>query len=92
MTAHSLEEDAYGVVQRDVPRVIEALLSYTSALEAYAVEVEKLTSSAAAADTGDEKDPEMKKYLESRRLKESEAIGELIGPLLTGKSESSFAF
>jgi nucleoporin NDC1 len=88
LTAHSLDEDAYGVVQRDVPRVLEALLSFTAALEAYTQELENLTSasqlnaSEAAAEGSEE---EKKQYLERRRRKESEAIGELVGPLLTGE-------
>ncbi|KAF8837216.1 hypothetical protein BDN67DRAFT_224805 [Paxillus ammoniavirescens] len=38
----SLAEDRYGVVQRDIPRIIEALLSFLAALEEYQVEVGKL--------------------------------------------------
>ncbi|KAF9219115.1 hypothetical protein BS17DRAFT_790045 [Gyrodon lividus] len=38
----SLTEDRYGVVQRDIPRIIEAFLSFLSALEEYQVEVSKL--------------------------------------------------
>ncbi|KIJ04379.1 hypothetical protein PAXINDRAFT_104122 [Paxillus involutus ATCC 200175] len=38
----SLAEDRYGVVQRDIPRIIEALLSFLSALEEYEVEVSNL--------------------------------------------------
>lgn len=88
LIAHSLNEDAYGVVQRDVPRVLEALLSFTTALETYTQELEKLTSasqlsvSEAAAEGSKE---ETRQYLDRRRQKESEAIGELVGPLLTGK-------
>lgn len=84
LTAHSLEEDAYGVVQKDVPRVIEAVLSFTAALEAYAQELEKLTSAAHPVPPEGDADDEMRRYLETRRLKESEAIGEIVGPLLTG--------
>ncbi|KAG6816606.1 hypothetical protein H0H87_004698 [Tephrocybe sp. NHM501043] len=35
----SLTEDKYGVVQRDIPKTLEALLSFLSALQAYSVEV-----------------------------------------------------
>lgn len=31
----SLAEDPYGVVQRDIPRILEALLSFLSAVEEY---------------------------------------------------------
>ena len=35
----SLEEDRYGVVQRDVPRILEALLSFLAAIEDYRAEL-----------------------------------------------------
>ena len=35
----SLTEDKYGVVQRDIPRIMEALLSFLSAVEEYQGEV-----------------------------------------------------
>ena len=38
----SLTEDHYGVVQRDVPHILEAFLSFLIALEEYQVEVTKL--------------------------------------------------
>ncbi|KIJ60868.1 hypothetical protein HYDPIDRAFT_97985 [Hydnomerulius pinastri MD-312] len=38
----SLTEDRYGVVQRDIPRIIEAFLSFLSALEEYQVQVNAL--------------------------------------------------
>ena len=37
----SLTEDRYGVVQRDIPRILEAFLSFLTALEEYQVEVTK---------------------------------------------------
>lgn len=68
--------------------MLEALLSFTTTLEVYTQEVEKLTSasqlsvSESAAEGSEE---EKTQYLERRRRKESEAIGELVGPLLTGE-------
>ncbi|KAA1477952.1 hypothetical protein DENSPDRAFT_867789 [Dentipellis sp. KUC8613] len=35
----SLTEDRYGVVQRDIPRILEAMLSFLSAIEAYQAEL-----------------------------------------------------
>ncbi|KAG1726683.1 nucleoporin protein Ndc1-Nup [Suillus lakei] len=35
----SLSEDRYGVVQRDIPRILEAFLSFLSAIEEYQIEV-----------------------------------------------------
>lgn len=81
LTAYSLTEDAYGVVQRDLPRVLEALLSFLTALEAYALELEKEASN---NHTSTSSTDEMSRYLYTRKQKESDAIGELIGPLLTG--------
>lgn len=36
----SLTEDKYGVVQRDIPKTLEAMLSFLSAIEAYHAEVQ----------------------------------------------------
>ena len=38
----SLTEDRYGVVQRDIPHILEAFLSFLTALEEYHVEMTKL--------------------------------------------------
>lgn len=35
----SLSEDRYGVVQRDIPRILEAFISFLSAIEEYQIEV-----------------------------------------------------
>ena len=35
LTCASLSEDRYGVVQRDIPKIIEALLSFLTAIEEY---------------------------------------------------------
>ncbi|KAI0777424.1 nucleoporin protein Ndc1-Nup [Trametes elegans] len=39
LTCASLTEDRYGVVQRDIPKIIEALLSFLTALEEYQAEL-----------------------------------------------------
>ncbi|KAG6910335.1 hypothetical protein DXG01_011403 [Tephrocybe rancida] len=36
----SLTEDKYGVVQRDIPKILEAMLSFLSAIQAYHAEVQ----------------------------------------------------
>ena len=41
LTCASLKEDRYGVVQRDIPKIIEALLSFLGALEEYQAELNK---------------------------------------------------
>jgi nucleoporin NDC1 len=39
LTCASLTEDRYGVVQRDIPKILEAFLSFLSAVEEYRVEI-----------------------------------------------------
>ncbi|KAI0055711.1 hypothetical protein BV25DRAFT_1903556, partial [Artomyces pyxidatus] len=39
LVSASLSEDRYGVVQRDIPRILEALLSFLSAIEEYQAEL-----------------------------------------------------
>ena len=46
-TVASLEEDAYGVLQKDIPRILEALTSYLIMLEKY---TQELQASAAAGN------------------------------------------
>ncbi|KIK69550.1 hypothetical protein GYMLUDRAFT_510341 [Collybiopsis luxurians FD-317 M1] len=38
----SLSEDRYGVVQRDTPKILEAMLSFLSAIEEYQIEINAL--------------------------------------------------
>lgn len=40
LTCASLAEDRYGVVQRDIPKIIEALLSFLTAIEDYQAELQ----------------------------------------------------
>jgi nucleoporin NDC1 len=42
LTCASLTEDKYGVVQRDIPKILEAMLSFLSAVEEYQAEVGSL--------------------------------------------------
>lgn len=42
LTCASLAEDRYGVVQRDIPKILETMLSFLSAIEEYQVELNKL--------------------------------------------------
>jgi nucleoporin NDC1 len=39
LTAASLTEDAFGTVQRDIPRILEALLGFLQAVEDYRADV-----------------------------------------------------
>ncbi|KAF8960800.1 nucleoporin protein Ndc1-Nup [Flammula alnicola] len=42
LTCASLTEDRYGVVQRDIPKILEAMISYLSAIEQYQIEINAL--------------------------------------------------
>ena len=42
LVCRSLTEDRYGVVQRDIPKILEALLSFLNAIEEYQTEINKL--------------------------------------------------
>ncbi|KAF5309985.1 hypothetical protein D9619_010243 [Psilocybe cf. subviscida] len=44
LTSASLEEDRYGVVQRDIPRILEAMVSFLTAIEEYQVEINALAN------------------------------------------------
>ncbi|CAL1710388.1 unnamed protein product [Somion occarium] len=40
LVCHSLTEDKYGVVQRDIPRILEAMISFLTAIEEYRTELQ----------------------------------------------------
>lgn len=42
LTCASLTEDLFGVVQRDIPKIIEAILSFLTAIEEYQTEINAL--------------------------------------------------
>ncbi|KAF8154433.1 nucleoporin protein Ndc1-Nup [Crassisporium funariophilum] len=42
LTCASLTEDRYGIVQRDIPKILEAFVSYLSAIEEYQLEINAL--------------------------------------------------
>lgn len=46
MTSHSLHEDEFGLVQRDVARILEALILFLLALESYQLEMMQLREQA----------------------------------------------
>jgi len=63
LVAHSFEEDTFGVVQRDIPRALEALLSFLSALEEYQMQLGTLLPVWTAEEEG-------QKTLEERTKRE----------------------
>lgn len=46
----SLAEDRYGVVQRDIPRILEAMLSFLIAIEKYQATVKSLIQASSPED------------------------------------------
>jgi nucleoporin NDC1 len=58
----SLKEDRYGVVQRDLPKILEALLSFLGALEDYRAEIVKTCPSHEdiSASTGKEQEDKVR--------------------------------
>jgi nucleoporin NDC1 len=67
LIAASLTEDKYGVVQRDIPRVLEALVVFLEGVEGYQAEIVAKYKDA-AADVGE---------LELERA--GEALGDVAG-------------
>ncbi|KAJ3526169.1 hypothetical protein NMY22_g10276 [Coprinellus aureogranulatus] len=61
----SLTEDRYGNVQRDIPKILEALLSFLTAVEEYQVELIKKYS---PPQSGDEVTPKEREERELMRL------------------------
>ncbi len=74
-TVASLEEDAYGVLQKDIPKILEALTSYLIMLEIYTRE---LQASAAEGTV------EMKVQVE-------EGLTRVVEPLVGGGFEHPFS-
>ncbi|KAJ3566049.1 hypothetical protein NP233_g7250 [Leucocoprinus birnbaumii] len=80
LTCASFTEDRYGVVQRDIPRILEAFLSFLSAVEEYQVEVNAMYK------PYEEETALTPKELEEReRLRyEVEKAGEVLGVMADG--------
>ncbi|KAF9441903.1 hypothetical protein P691DRAFT_765765 [Macrolepiota fuliginosa MF-IS2] len=80
LTCASLTEDRYGVVQRDIPRILEAFLSFLSAIEEYQIKVNSLYVA-----------PKPDENLTSKELQERETLryevekaGEVLGAMADG--------
>ncbi|KAF8550767.1 hypothetical protein OG21DRAFT_1499585 [Imleria badia] len=90
----SLTEDRYGVVQRDIPRILEAFLSFLTALEEHHVEVTKLY----VPPTPDEiTEGDLKVLREKERTrvevaKATEAIGIVADALKSGVADIARTF
>ena len=80
----SLKEDRYGIVQRDLPKILEAFLSFLGALEDYRAEIVKECPSHEdiAASSGEEQEDKL------RRLQEITQAVEPLDRLQDGASIS----
>ncbi|KDQ20215.1 hypothetical protein BOTBODRAFT_27630 [Botryobasidium botryosum FD-172 SS1] len=78
LVAASFTEDSYGAVQRDIPRIIEALTSFLGALEEFLDEIDAdMQAVHVHGETWDEAGE-----LAERERMEREEIIEVVGPIL----------
>jgi len=88
LTCASLTEDRFGVVQRDIPRILEALLSFLSAIEEYQDEIKakyKVPVSEELTAAGmDAKEVEARVLIGIEVVKAGETLGEVAGALKDG--------
>jgi len=82
LTCASLTEDRFGVVQRDIPRILEALLSFLSAVEEYQDEI-KAKYSVPVGD-GADAGMEARVLIEIEVVKAGETLGDIAGALKDG--------
>lgn len=90
LTCASLTEDRYGVVQRDIPRILEAFLSFLSAVEEYQVQVNSLYIPPNSDEEGEAGATTLtpKELEERERLRyEVEKGGEVLGAMADGLKE-----
>ncbi|EIW56161.1 uncharacterized protein TRAVEDRAFT_172114 [Trametes versicolor FP-101664 SS1] len=76
LTCASLTEDSYGIVQRDIPKIIEALLSFLTALEEYQAE---LTAAHTPAPPSSEKASPREAAEREMLAMEAARAGEVLG-------------
>lgn len=78
MTCSSLTEDRYGVVQRDIPKILEAMLSFLSAIEDYQIELNALRPPPPEEEKGlSDKERIQREVLRIELAKASEVLGYL---------------
>ena len=87
LTCASLTEDTYGTVQKDIPRILEALLTFLSAVEEYQAEidakykVEPLTSDEVESLSG--KEVERRVAMEIEVGKAGEMLSDISGGMFS---------
>lgn len=85
LTCSSLTEDRYGVVQRDIPKILEAMLSFLSAIEDYQIELNALQPPPPEEEEGvSEKERIQHEHLRIELAKASEVVGYLSAGLKDG--------
>lgn len=77
LVSASLTEDTIGVVQRDIPRVLEALTSFLDVAESYQAELEKMLPS--------EDDPSALRERDKESLRDLAKAIELVVALVQGQ-------
>ncbi|KAK0186270.1 nucleoporin protein Ndc1-Nup [Armillaria mellea] len=78
LTCSSLTEDRYGVVQRDIPKILEAMLSFLSAIEDYQIELNALRPPPPEEEEGlSDKERIQREVLRVELAKASEVLGYL---------------
>ncbi|KAK0438795.1 nucleoporin protein Ndc1-Nup [Armillaria borealis] len=78
LTCSSLTEDRYGVVQRDIPKILEAMLSFLSAIEDYQIELNALRPPPPEEEEGlSDKERIQREVLRIELAKASEVLGYL---------------
>jgi nucleoporin NDC1 len=84
LTCASLTEDTYGTVQKDIPRILEALLTFLSAVEEYQAEIDAKYN--VQPLTSDEVEKLPRKEVERRVAMEIEVgkAGEMLGDISGG--------
>ncbi|KAI0946721.1 hypothetical protein AcW1_010106 [Taiwanofungus camphoratus] len=94
LTCASLTEDRYGVVQRDIPRILEALLTFLTAIEDYQAEINKLHSPPSPEDLHSlsAKDLAEKERLMLEVVKAGEVLSEVGDALKEGIAQIARTF
>lgn len=74
LTCASLTEDRYGVVQRDIPKILEAFLSFLSVIEEYQLEIGALYNPPLSDEVLSQKDFETREVIRIEVEKAGETL------------------
>lgn len=86
LTAASLTQDKFGVVQRDIPRIIEALCQFLSVIEDYQKELNDMYAKKSPSSDEDAQKMSEREKEEVRKLGEEVArAGEVLGEVGDGE-------